>query len=329
MTRTPLLFLLPFLACPDYEVFHEMEQVDVFYQKAAEAVDVLLVIDNSVSMGMYQAELGEHFGAFLTYFIDAEVDYRVGVVTTDVLKASAGVIQGDIITSTTEDASSVFAEIVNVGVTGSGTEMGFEAAFLALSEPNLSTYNAGFIREDAYQSVIFVSDEEDSSPLSVAGYVNHFVEANDNQRNRFIASALVVTDREACAEGNESQEGARYIAAAEMTGGVVGDICSTDFEDIVTEISLNASRLYSAFYLSASPSASTLSVSVDDETIPCTEGTWTYELRQVKGEDAPAIVFDKEALPDLHSQIAVRYNHGSGNPDDYCDESADTAGANR
>jgi len=295
-----------------------MEQVDVFYQTAAEAVDVLLVVDDSVSMGLYQEELGEHFGAFLTYFVDADVDYHVGVVTTDVLKADAGIIQGEIITPLTEDSDAIFSDIVNVGTTGSGTEMGFEAAYLALSEPILSTYNGGFLREEAYQSVIFVSDEEDSSPLSVQDYVNHFVEANGNQRGRFIASALVVVDRDDCAANNQSYVGERYIEAAELTGGVVGDICATDFEEILTDISLNASRLHDTFYLSDNPSASTLSVSVDDTQIACDEGIWTYMLLTIQGEDAPAIVFSSDHLPDMHSQVAARYNHGSGNPTGFC-----------
>ncbi len=326
MLRLSPLLLLPLAGCPDYEVFNKMEQVDVFYQTAAEAVDVLLVIDDSKSMGLYQEELGEHFGAFLTYFVDADVDYHVGVVTTDVLKTDAGIIKGEIITPDTENAEQIFSDIVNVGTTGSGTEMGFEAAYLALSEPILSTYNGGFLREDAYQSVIFVSDEEDSSPQSVQDYVNHFIEANGNQRERFIASALVVVDREQCEAENESYIGERYIKAAELTGGIVGDICDTDFEDIVTDISLNASRLHDTFYLSATPAASSLSVSIDDTAIGCDEGIWTYVLLTVKGEETPAILFSSDHLPDMHSQIAVRYNHGSGNPSGFC-EGTDTAGA--
>ncbi len=46
-------------------------------------VDVLLVIDNSGSMGEEQANLAANFGPFIEQLEGAGVDYRIGITTTD------------------------------------------------------------------------------------------------------------------------------------------------------------------------------------------------------------------------------------------------------
>ena len=54
-----------------------------------------------------------------------------------------------------EDAKEIFEEMVVVGTSGSGIEMGLEAAKLALSEPLVSGDNSGFLRPEANLSLIF------------------------------------------------------------------------------------------------------------------------------------------------------------------------------
>ena len=66
--------------------------------------------------------------------------------------------------ATQDDVQENFEEMVVVGTSGSGIEMGLEAAKVALSEPLLSTDNQGFLRE-ANLSLIFISDEDDFSPI--------------------------------------------------------------------------------------------------------------------------------------------------------------------
>ncbi|MEC8424683.1 MAG: lamin tail domain-containing protein, partial [Myxococcota bacterium] len=81
-----------------------------------------------------------------------------------------------VLTSDTEGAGEIFSEMVAVGITGSGIEMGLDAARLALSEPLLSGHNAGLVREDANLSLIFVSDENDYSRDPVNDYYRHFAD---------------------------------------------------------------------------------------------------------------------------------------------------------
>lgn len=81
MIRT--LALLSLLACQE-NGFSQRTQEDVFQQQRVNTVDVLLIVDNSCSMVEEQGKLASNFDAFIQYFDEAEVDWQIGVVTTDV-----------------------------------------------------------------------------------------------------------------------------------------------------------------------------------------------------------------------------------------------------
>ena len=66
-----LFVLLPLMGACSEQGFIESEGVDVWYQDPMEAVDILMVVDNSCSMEPYQKKLGASFDVFINYFIDA------------------------------------------------------------------------------------------------------------------------------------------------------------------------------------------------------------------------------------------------------------------
>jgi hypothetical protein len=329
-----ILIITPFLfACSEYEL-SKREQGDVFYQLDAGAVDILLVVDNSCSMQPYQEELASNFDAFLTYFIEGDVDYQIGVTTTTVVEVDAypefgctqdmvdqipslgHLVNNSVLNADSSDAGSLFSELVNVGTCGAGTEMGLEAGLKVLQNAD-----AGLLREDAYLSVIYVSDEQDASPLPVNQYINAMRAVKDpTARQVFNASSLVVTDIDQC---NSSQinsgasEGSRYVDVADQADGVMVNICSDNFADIVTELSLNSSRLNDVFFLSNIPDINTLIVGVDDgesiETYPCDSEKypWSYVEMDVGGTPEPAIRFDRSKLPSVNSKITAQYNNGN------------------
>ena len=340
MKQLVWMIFAPLLAgCSDYEIIM-WEGVDTFQQNPVESVDILLVVDNSGSMDPYQEELGKNFNSFLTYFIEAEVDYHIATVTTDVVADGAGQISGGTIIDTeTSNADQVFTDIVNVGTVGSGNEMGLEGAYLALTEPLISTANAGFLREEASLSILFVSDEEDSSPRPVNDYINDFRNIKGQRaRDVFNASALTVVDLHTCdrQEAAYSTVNTRYVDMANQTNGIVGDICEEDFSNIVTDLSLNASRLRDTFYLSSTPDASSLRVWVGDEQLDCDSGRYTYDMVAREDEDSTgdtgldsgeqvaAILFPSDDLPPANSTIVVRYMYGDGDPAAWCTGEQDT-----
>jgi len=321
--------------CPEYD-FAVFEGVDVFFQNPSPEVDVLLVIDNSGSMYGYQILVGARFDEFLTYFTEVGVDYHIAVTTTTIEKPYAGgdCTQADIdaipeaghlhldtiITPETANAEDLFDDLVKVGACGSGYEQGLEAARMALEPEMLSGPNLGLIRGNATLSIVFVSDEQDQSFEPVHHYTNAFYEAKGNRsRDVFNASALVVTDADDCLlPVAGSSVGSRYMAIAEQTGGIVSNLCNTNFAETMAEISFNASRLRDTFTLSGKPDVPSLQVSVDDRVIGCDAGEWTYQLLVEGEEEKPVIVFDRDYMPRPNTQIAVRYNYGNGDPEQFC-----------
>lgn len=303
------ILVLSLLGCNEYELVL-FDGTDVFYQDPASDVDILLVVDNSCSMGPYQDKLSTNFEQFISYFTDANIGYQIGVVTTDVMNLDAGVLRGQVVTPDTPDGAAIFQDLVQVGVDGAGTEMGLESAYLALS----GSKNPGFLRDEASLSVIFVSDEEDASPLPVFEYIRAFEDIKGaRERDIFNASSLIVTDETDCT-GLGSTQGDRYIDIAGQTNGVVGNICANDFADIVTELSLNASRLQDTFYLSSEPDVVTLEVSIDETAVPCEDGDWTFTHL----DDEPVVIFARSALPPPNAQIAIRYYYGGGDEAAFC-----------
>ena len=309
---------------------------DVLFQDPPTEVDILLVIDNSCSMEDEQEKLSQGFDEFVRFFEVAEVDYHIGVTTTDMFNTGPG-MEGrlarssggvSIIDENTDDAEDIFEELVQVGIEGAGIEQGLLAALSALRPPMSTGANDGFLREDALLTVIFVSDEEDYSVGGVNSYINSMREVKGQRaRDAFNASALIGVDEETGAPENcggaaqGAAAGHRYHDVAQQTGGVVGSICEDEFNDIVEEMGLKSSRLRDTFFMTRQADLETLEVRVHepgtsefdgDGTLVPPEGiddgrfAWVYE--EVPEEDEFWIRFtDRAELPPLGSKVVIRY----------------------
>lgn len=224
----------------------------------------------------------------------------------------------------TEGPSEIFAEMVAQGVTGSGIEMGLEAAKLALSEPLLSGDNAGFLREEANLSILVVSDEEDSSPESVPDYLNYFASLKGEAAYRDHAlmnvSAVVgdsppdFSGEPSCSSSNGYAEyGSRYVYAASQTAGLLDSICDEDFSPIVEQLGLTLSGLAAEFALSRVPVLESLRVSLyegQDESTKIRDLTLDVDYSYV--EERNSILFENDQVPLSQQYILAEYQIQSG-----------------
>ena len=180
------------LNCPARS--EEALQRDIFEQTAVAAVDVLWVIDNSGSMQEEQAKLAPNFNTFISYLLQTNVHYHVGVVSTDTSSVDASgklhcpasnpsikFISDEFCKA--ENCAVLFKEMVELGIVGSPIEKGLQAGMMALTPPNIaenysecgSAPNGCFYRPEANLAVIVVSDEEDSS-IGDKNYYKRFFE---------------------------------------------------------------------------------------------------------------------------------------------------------
>lgn len=218
-----------------------------------------------------------------------------------------------------DDVQENFEEMVVVGTSGSGIEMGLEAAKMALSEPLLSTDNQGFLRDEANLSLIFISDEDDFSPHSAHTYLRHFTDLKGDEayRNHTMLNVSAVVGKDlppydgepSCtSENGIGYYGPKYIELVNRTEGKVESICAEDFSPIASELGLVASGLQLEFALSGLPDLDTLSVSLyaennDDALIgELTRGTdYTYIIEN------NSILFTPESLPASETYILAEY----------------------
>ncbi|RLB59079.1 MAG: hypothetical protein DRI34_03050 [Deltaproteobacteria bacterium] len=265
-----LLALMPAAGCDDVRFITRQPpgtQVDIFEQTSVPVVDVLWVVDNSASMAEEQQALADNFGAFFDYLQDAEADFHIGVTSTDIYNPDhQGRLLGDepVIDNDTPDAAAVFAANVNVGTEGKGDEQGLACALLALTEPLLSGDNFGFLRDQAYLFIIFVSDEDDRSFGPEEYYVRRFEQIKDIGNDGMVTVAAVVGDvpevPPACREQKHAEPGRRYAEVAEQSGGLALSICDDDFSVNLDALGFSAAGLKRTFTLTRAPDPRTIAV---------------------------------------------------------------------
>ena len=218
-----------------------------------------------------------------------------------------------------DDVQENFEEMVVVGTSGSGIEMGLEAAKVALSEPLLSTDNQGFLRDEANLSLIFISDEDDFSPHSAHTYLRYFTDLKGDEayRNHTMLNVSAVVGKDlppydgepSCtSENGIGYYGPKYIELVNRTEGKVESICADDFSPIASELGLVASGLQLEFALSGLPDLDTLTVSLYSEN---NDDSLIGEL--VRGSDYTYIIennsvlFTPESLPASETYILAEY----------------------
>lgn len=297
------------------------------YQQASTYVprklDVLFVVDNSGSMSSSQASLATNFPSFINFFKTKGYDFKIAVTTTDAYYGDQFVSSGCslcnlaqtrfrsgatppvyVITSTTPQLETVFANNVNVGITGSGDERAFSSFKAALN----SSLNVGFHRSDAYLSVVIVSDEDDFShndinlnesytqPTlhSVASYKSFLETFTAGQATQdFSVSTISILDN-ACrtALGTGRKIGQRYIDLADQTGGTKNSLCQ-NFDLILNNISdAIASQIVAQFTLNRQPIVTSIRVVVDGVMInEDSVNGWSYDAAsnsiRIQGTAAP------------------------------------------
>jgi hypothetical protein len=193
--------LLVLAGCPSRDVssvdpLQDRQEAVDYPVEINRAVDILFVVDDSNSMMEEQASLLANFPVFISVLETVEgglPDVHIGVVSTDVgagpfaIAGCSGTGDGgalrvgdaacrpvgasyisDVsdgaggrITNYPGTLAEAFSCNAALGISGCGFEQQLESMRRALNGSNGG--NAGFLRDDAYLAVIFITDEDDCS----------------------------------------------------------------------------------------------------------------------------------------------------------------------
>jgi len=271
-----------------------------FHQNQAQTkkLDVVWVIDNSGSMDDEQAALGENFNSFIRDFIAKDVDFKMGITTTDARSEYKGLMVSGSDTKLTsakakENADQFLADfrnMVKVGTRGSGNEKGLEGA-----QGFMQRYGTTFLRPDAYLAIVVLSDEQDQSAGTVASYVDELKQLKAEAGLVKMYSIVDVTRSNCCASGITTGY-ERYAEASNLTAGDVYDI-RHDFGHSLSVMGDTIIGLLDSFALHGNPVPETLAVYVNDKQT----FDYTYD------EASRSIRFAAGHVPDVGAAIKVRY----------------------
>lgn len=279
--------------------------LDQHTQNGEGMVDVLFVIDNSGSMEDHQDKVADNIASFFDWFQTLDLDYHMGVVTTDVVDPDqSGLLQGSptFITPSTSSAQSALAEAVAVGENDWGDEQGLAAMELALSEPALSGHNAGFLRDGAFLSIILLSDEPEQSGPDAAHYVA-FLAGVKPDVSLLSVSVIVGDPGSGCGElcgwdWVDAEPGDKYAAVQQAYPGVFESVCTCDFTEALQDIGWTSAGFRSTFELSqVPPEPSQIEVTVDGS--PATG--WDYDA------SINAVVFQEASIPEAFAVVEIGY----------------------
>ncbi len=289
------------------EPVHVNRKFPVKEVQGSSKIDIVWVIDNSGSMGNYQAQVIQNANAFMQDFIKQKLDWKMGVISTDDTDAPyAGFSRSPALDSGVPDAVNVFSNAVGrLGTSGSAIEETFNPLLQHLEA------DPSFMRAGTPLAVIMVTDAMEQSRIAPTVFMNRL---NSITQGRNIFAYGVYASRDlGCRsdEGDWNYQGSPYeafIKAAYV--GQTYPLC-TNFgtslvniaRDIVTRVA------HTAIYLTARPDTSTLKVLYQGQELPAgpieAGGVWVYDYRlnaivfnsldfAVNDTDSVQVIFDEE-----------------------------------
>jgi hypothetical protein len=216
--------------------------VDHFFQPtSANGVDILWVIDMSGSMQDNEEKLLAGIEAMMKSLPVG--GWRLNMISNSpnavIQDQQFPLVPGD----TFQDAKDMYDNVVQGHL-----EMGFDS----LEEYMFNNpYAPTWMRYDAALLVVFVSDEEDQSNMTVTEFVTWYANA---RQNVYLASIVNIEPADSlCPQGNSVFVGYNSMEATRYFNGVIVDICSDDWSPGVTDASVQVEP-YESYELSHIPS---------------------------------------------------------------------------
>lgn len=240
--------------------------------------DILVVVDNSGSMSYEQSNMAQRVGKMLS--ILRGLDYQIAVTTTD---PSSSPVWADgklikikntdkyWIDSTMDETTAQY----NLGQTiqrtevGSPLEQGIYTTYRML-ERSIAGQNQGFLRPEAKLAVVLISDEDESANTNRNDPEKLISLVSSNWPNKTFAFHSIITKPgdTACLKGQGATEGHRYAKLSQLTGGIIGSVCETDYAAQVSGIATDIRNMLKNITLTCQPvQGTTVTIKKDGVTI--------------------------------------------------------------
>lgn len=293
---------------------------DTFRQDSKPKADILLVIDDSCSMGDKQTSLAQNMNSFLQYATSNQVDFQIGVTNTELsgsTAAKAGVLHtspagNKILRPTTPNLQTEFAALVRVGTSGY-SESCMEPATRALTSPNITdpSKNAGFLRQDAVLAVVCVTDARDQAVNAPAFYLNQLINIKGAQRSgQFtynVIGPFLPSSPSGCSYDDPND--GRHEFMVSQTNGVKEEICTPNWAAALENIGKNAFGYRTNFFLNSRPDLSAptgIQVFIDGMAIPAVDPVFMSRIWEYDATNN-SVNFEPLYVPEPGKTLTITY----------------------
>ena len=310
--RASLIAALALAACspqvPPAQMAPEKKAVnDSGLELLEPKVDILFVVDNSGSMSTHQQNLAANVDNFINNFFNTiQIDFHIGILTTDddagVHSNCCGILVGTpaFIDRSTPDFRKVLAARMLVGTNGSTQEKSFDPIFKALSNPNLTGPNTGFLRSDAFLAIVFITDSEDQSAIATPRSLQDFLVKLKGRSDTVLSyGAIVPSGVLNCPrdQGDEPKLIETFLSYSPGAGHNEFSLCDPNFGLRIAEMGKDlAERVGSSLRLKQVPILDTIVLNFGTQNIPSDPVVgWSFDPDDNSIHIGPKIVWSQQA----------------------------------
>jgi hypothetical protein len=165
--------------------------------------------------------------------------------------------------------------------------------------------------------VVYVSDSDDvvkdgnnaavPNPEPVQTYINHLLSLKPG-RPDLVGVGGVIGLPSSCG-GNIDGIGHRYIQVIQALGGVIADVCATDWTAVIDAIAKDAFKPQMTFPITQAADNRNIKVTIDGQDIPATDanGGRNWKFDPTVGQFG-AVVFTPGAAPGPNQTVTITYD---------------------
>ncbi|MCB9091364.1 MAG: VWA domain-containing protein [Halobacteriovoraceae bacterium] len=286
-----------------------------FTQMSDNKLDVILVLDNSGSMGQgneYQ-NVKNNLDLFIDEFVQEDIDFNISVISSvednntsaDYFgrpHANSQYLTKSYYTNSPNAFFQKFEDAIDdLDTLAGGKETSYDAVYKYLYDYD----NATYVRPNASLGVLFFSDESDQSKLlgsNIQSYINYFKTKYDKvqlnclvNKNFDIGGKYYVNTQYGQTTSYKNEYKSRYKNGCESTGGIYEEIIDNSFYQKLQNFGVKAAGIIKTFKLANPAVPGKIDVYVNNVKVT----NWTYDAAN------QSIVFDQ--APQFQDMIKVVY----------------------
>lgn len=248
-------------------------------------VDILFVVDNSGSMSMHQAKFSDNVTSFTQEFIKQNLNYHLAIISTDIYDKGEFKGSPSFIENSTPDGLDKFANNIQLGTFGSGTEMFFDPIVKAFHPDNVNGINKDFLRSDSVLVVVLITDTEDQSSNHDAKKTFDFLaKLKGSAKNLMGYGVIIPSTYSITCERDEYKptQLENFLGMFQNSGNNILGLCDADYGNQLAQFSKDIAQLVgNTIFLKRLPVLKTIKVNFGTQEIePDAEKGWSYDIQR-------------------------------------------------